>query len=528
MNQEPLSDRFSMFVFLKDSQDRKKNILVRQSNPILKGLMNELVEETPQATEDEWARYFLKTLIEAPKNYLFFSRNKSELDTLVALTVLVSFSYQLTFCYLQLICFYVARKMSLHFQNSANLQASYPLEECFAIAAEISLKPAKLLRKFNFELNAPVHGYARIALHHAMQDRIVKELKSKSFKFSDNGLLKQLNPTLLENALKDYGVSASERMQCRLAWQAFKDAFEQLYPSTNSAGKRSDRAFSSALNERQLDCIAERYNELVKRSQLAEKAVNAKEIQGLLNTCIQVVRNAQNRQTISLDNSNNYIELATNSVDELIEEESQQELVQMRQVIIQAFEALEQLAKTTLLLWLGLGISQSDFTKIFSLEKQYQIARQFQRYQKKALINALKTYYQNYLAKSLSEKQLDELCNQNFDVFKNYLIIYSQQFFALLLGKVAKEKITEGDRITLQTQKALDSAAMLVSFSTTTTLDKNTSLVINEDKTIEQIWQKLEREFTQAIQTTLNIQLAQFASAPAKITKFIEKWLQQN
>jgi hypothetical protein len=527
MNQESLSERFSMFVFLKDSQDKKKTMLVRQSNPTLKNLMGELIENKPQATEDEWARYFLKTLIEAPKNYLFFLRNKSELDTLVALTVLVSFSYQLTFCYLQLICFYAARKISSQFQNLVNLKASYPLEECFAIAAEISLKPAKFLRKFNFDLSVPLHGYARIALHHATQDRIVRELKSKSFKFSDNGLLKQLNPTLLENALKDYGISLQERRQCRLAWQAFKDAFELLYPPTNSTGKRSERTFTSALNERQLDCIAERYNELIKRSPLAEKAINAKEIQKLLTTCIQVVRSAQNRQTLSLDDSNLNIELATNSVDELIQEESQQELVQMRNVIIKAFEALERLAKTTLLLWLGLGVNQNDFTRIFSLEKQYQVARQFQRYQKKVLINAIKIYYQNYLAKLLTEKQLDDICHQNFDDFKNYLALYSQQFFVSLLEKTAKEKITQSDRIALQTQKAIDSAAILVA-STTKIASKNTSLKVSDDETVEQIWQKLEGEFIKAIQITLNIQLAQFASAPAKIAKFIEKWLQEN
>lgn len=528
MNQESLSERFSMFVFLKDSQDKKRTMLVRQSNPTLKTLMGELIENDPQTTEDEWARYFLKSLIDAPKNYLFLSRNKSELAIFVALNVLVSFSYQLIFCYLQLICFYAARKINSQFQNSVNLKASYPLEECFAIATEISLKPTKLLRKFNFELSIPLYGYARIALHHATQDRIVRELKSKSFKFSDNGLLKQLNPTLLENALKDYGISVQERMECRLAWQAFKDAFEQLYPATNSVGKRSERTFTSALNERQLDCIAKRYNELIERSPLEVKAVNAKEIQELLTTCVRVVRSAQNRQTLSLDDSNLNIELATNSVDELIQEESQQELVQMRNVIIKAFEALEKLAKTTLLLWLGLGINQSDFTKIFLLEKQYQIARQFQRYQKKVLINAIKSYYQNHLAKSLTEKQLDDLCNQNFDDFKNYLTIYSQQFFVSLLEKTTKETITESDRLALQAQKALDTAAMAVTFSTSKTSHKNITLQASEDESTKQIWLKIEREFTKAIQTTLNIQLVQFASAPAKIAKFIEKWLQQN
>jgi hypothetical protein len=491
MNHEQIIARFSTFIYLKDAQDGKRSVLVQQVNPTLRNLAIALIEDNPYATENDWARYFLKGLIEAPKTYQFLLKDRGNLSSIVALTILTTVSYQFMFSYLQLICFYCARQISDRFQSSGNLKAHYSLEDCFGIACEAALNPSKLLKQFNFNADFPIHGYARKAIDNFLQNQIVKDLKTSAIKFSDNGLLKQLNATQLEKALKEYGFPKQERIRCRLAWQAYRDSLNELYAPTRSDGKRKNHSLNTAFNDRQLDLIAQRYNFLRSRLEIELKTVSGQEIQKLLSTCIQVVRSSQNKKFISIEDRSDITDLTSNSLDELVEKETDEELDKLKTIIIQEFEALDELAKKCLLLWLGLGVSQNDFLFLFKFSKQYQVARQFQRYQKKILINALKYYYSKYLSKSLTEKEVDLICRDRLDLLKDYLTRYSYNLFASILELVVKKNI-----------------------------DRKTNLL--------DIANIIQPKFSQLIEIKLKVLLVQFASSKQNISNFINKWLQQN
>jgi hypothetical protein len=492
MNHEQIIARFSTFIYLRDAQDGKRSILVQQANPTLRNLAIVLVNDNPYATENDWARYFLGGLIDAPRTYQFFLKNKGNLSSILAALLLTTLSYQFMFSYLQLICFYSARQISDRFQSSGNLKAYYSLEDCFGIACEAALNPSKLLKHFNFNANFPIHGYARKAIDNFLQNRIVKDLKTNALKFSDNGLLKQLNATQLEKALKEYGLSEKERIRYRLAWQAYRDSLNELYAPTSSDGKRKNNLLATAFNERQLNLIAERYNFLRSRLENELKTVNGEDIQKLLTACIQVVRSSQNKKFVSIEDRSDLTDLTSNSLDELIDKEANEELEQLKNIIIQEFEALDELAKKCLLLWLGLGISQTDFLFLFNFSKQYQVARQFQRYQKKILINAIRYYYDRHLAKSLTEKEVDLICSDRLDLLKDYLTRYSYSLFASILELIIKDNFNK---------------KTILSFDITNIIYP---------------------KFSQSIETKLKILLKQFTSSQQNINNFISKWLQQN
>jgi hypothetical protein len=476
-----------MYFCLKDAPGSKKAVLVQYTNPSLRHLMTALIQDDSSATEDNWARYFLKNLIEISDIFQFLLAN-SQINSVIEISAFVAVcSYQLLFSYLQLICYYSAKQISDRLQSSAILSVNYPLEECFIIACEATLKPTKLLKNFNFKDNFPVHSYAKIALNRTIQNQIVKEQKNRTLKFSDNGLLRQLSATQLEKALKEYGICQQEIVNHRLVWQAYKDSFNEMYSPVNSNGKRNINFLISSLNEQQLHLIAQRYNQLRDRSHLETQTINIGEIEKLLTTCIQASRRLENRKFISLEERWDIVDVTTDSLDILINQETQQELVELENIIIKEFESIDELSRKSLLLWLGLGIHQNDFLTLFNLSKQYQVTRHFQCYLKKILINVLHIYYQQKRMPVLMDKEMGIMCISHLNVLKDYLTRYSYHYFVSII-----EKTTQGKKI------------------------------INYNQHL------LETEFTQAIEKKLEIQLQQLASTQQNIAKFVERWLQQN
>ena len=73
--------------------------------------MENLVESDPDANQEIWARYFLKSLIEAPKFYYIFSLTNHFIYIIHINLIFGHICNNLLFNYLQPVCWQAARKI---------------------------------------------------------------------------------------------------------------------------------------------------------------------------------------------------------------------------------------------------------------------------------------------------------------------------------------------------------------------------------------------------------------------------------
>ena len=512
--------KFSTCAYLKDRQGGVRVTLVREPNRTLKSLMEHLIETDPNANEEDWASYFLQGLIKAPTLYRIFFVSNATLSTIYAYTIYLKFCNDLLFSYLQFPCWDAARKVSNQLSSSSKSYLHYSLEDCFLIASESALKPASLLKSFDFKSGFSLGAYARTALLRVIKNQIAKELKTKSVKFSDNGLLRNLSKTKLEKALIAYGVSTSNLEKYCLAWQSFNDFFEEIYPPTSSDGSRNQHPPTTPLNNQQLEQVALRYSQLLRRLEIGSKPVNGQEIQQMLTICVQAARTFQNKRLVSLEEGSEVNYAVSSSLETMIEAEKQTELAQIRKAILAGLQTLDQFAQKALMLWLGLEINQKDFLSLLNLQKQYQVARQFQRYQKTILKAVIQFYLQKNTEEQLTEQAINRICADKLTEMKDYLVVYSKDFFGKMLTAILAETHREAKLILIQ---ELDDSA-----SSVTQKANQIFGFLNYATPLQSIKQKIQEKFESLIEKNLQIQLALFSSAPESIARFIEQWLQKN
>ncbi|MDJ0732613.1 MAG: hypothetical protein QNJ47_00775 [Nostocaceae cyanobacterium] len=522
---QQIINRFSMGVSLKYRQGGKGTLVMQQQpNRILHNLMVDLVDSHSDKTEDDWARHFLKMLIQSPKVYQILWRYKKSENLYATYVFLLFFANLFLIYYLQLTCFYAAREVHKKLMQSPNINLHYPLEDCFMSAIEVALKPASLLRGFAFNSTSSLQTYAQIAISRNIKNKLVRELKSKSIKLSDNGLLRNINQAQLEKALHAYGISTTEIIKYCLAWQTFKDVFAQLYPPTNSDGSRSHKPPTTALNSEQLSQIATRYNQQIQRLKISESKVNVQIIQNMLDTCVQAVRNFQTQRLVSIEESSNFTELSSESVDIMILEEQQQELSKIREVILEKFQEIDVNYQKSILLWLGLEISQNDFLLLLNLSKQYQVTRYFQRCLKKIMKSFTQYYIQNHLNRNPTAKEIEHLCRDNLNEIKEYLSIYSKQYFSEILVQIVPKNISQTDK-----RRLIQYLDVVNQYIKQRTKDDNIKESLNDARSQAQnSISKIQQQFSRLVEIQLELQLQQFRSAEEKIGIFIDVWLRKN
>ncbi|NEO97024.1 MAG: hypothetical protein F6K56_45810 [Moorea sp. SIO3G5] len=240
-------------------------------------------------------------------------------------------------------------------------------------------------------------------------------------------------------------------------------------------------------------------------------ALSPQHIEEMLAICIQAVRMSQHRNSVSLDEYGEITDIASNPLEMVIQEEERDELTQVRTIILKEFATLDQLAQKSLRLWLGLGINQQDFIELFGFKKQYQVARQFQRYLKRILKAVVIFYFQDAMSTTLTSKDIKQRLNQTTQTnyINNYLKAYlsadSKEVFAQIIYKIYDEIV---DKI----------------ITTKLSQIAKKQLIINQKILIELIQPKFEV----LIEKDFAIELIKFRSAKPAIAKFIERWLQQN
>lgn len=519
---QQIINRFLTGISLKDNSRGTASLTQQETHRGLKPFVENLIEDNSIASEDELAQYFLQFLLEARKTYYFLWSHQANTSVTFNYTVCYKIAKLCLFNYLQLICFYAARDVSQKLRQTSNSGSYYAIEDCFIIGIEIALAPASLLKGYCFDSQTALQTYASVALNRTIKNRIVRELKAKSLKFSDNGLLRNTSKSKLEKALTNFGISKKNIIKYCLVWQAFNELFLELYPPS-SDGSHHRKPPTTALTNEQLDLIAIRYNKQLRRLEMEELG-ERQTIKQMLATCVESVRNLQSKRLVSIEEHNYINEIAAESTSEVIAEETQQQSKEVRNIILEEFQALEKCAQKSLLLWLGLEINQNDFLEMLHLEKQYQVARHFQRYIKTILKAFIKRYSDNVLGKNLGTREIDQLCKDKLNDVKGYLSIHSKSFFGQILAKMVLNKVNESDKFVLITylnklneynQQRIKNLDISDSLADAYTKAKN-SIV------------KIKQPFSAEVEKKLEIKIQQFNSAADKIESFVENWLVVN
>jgi hypothetical protein len=514
---EQMIDRFSRRIYLKDRVGSANLAPVRESNRILKSIMEYLVETYPNDSSEDWARSFLKSFLGAHKIYRLFVGSESYEFLINLYLVYLKICQELFFNYLQMVCWHAALKTNQMFKSSNNIDLHYSIEDCFTIACISIYQPTKLFKGFDFQSGSSLEGYAFNTLKRVIKNQIAKELKSKSIKLSDNGLLRSLEKKELEKILKSNQYSRQEIELYGLVLQSFKELFEELYPATSSDGTRTKKPQTTPLDDRQLSQIAKRYNQQIKRLEIQSKLANIQDIKQMLAVCVQAVRNKTNLKSVSMEEpgTGELVDSTSNPLESAVKQETSNELIEFRKVILQELEALDNLAKQSLLLWLGLGINQEDFLGILNLSKQYQVARKFQGYQKVILKNLSQFTFKNYKQTILSEKDINQIINNDLNHIKEYLRFYSRDFFEEILWEIMTKEIDRQEKSILKNH-----------FEELKTMPKEKLKTERSDN--EQVKQKVKKRFLERIEQKLQISLSIFNSSSESIDRFIETCFQEN
>ena len=502
---EQIIRRFSMYIYFRDDCSQNRITLMQEYNHFLQEFMTYLVRHEPNASEEYWSRFFLKSLITGAHTYVFILLNRVSEYTLYLLIISSEICQKLLISYLQLICLYAAKQISNQLKQSPNFKLHYPLEDCFIIACEASLKPGVLLKNFDFCGSFPLYGYARKTLNRTITNQVVKDFKIRSIKLSDYGLLNSLTPSQIEHYLKLYGIAAEEIFQYRLACQIFQELFLEFFPPnlTNKNNKKSIRF----LSQEKLEKISTVYNHRLFQTETEIKPKNSEEIQTILTTCIKTARAALQKKFVSLEETNVTIKLVDLEPDRLLQGENQIHLEELRKTISTGFHSLAPSVQTNLLLWLGLEINQIDFIALLGLQKQYQVTRYFQKHQKKILKQVVQVLSSKYLSENINIERLNRLCLDNLEYIKDYLQNYCKQFMGDILFFIIKRNFSSIEK------------EALIDYYTEKYFLKKPDL---------KLYERLKSLFQASIEHELQIDLSQFNSTEKYLNKFIKKWIEQN
>ena len=504
---EQIVRRFSMYIYLRDDFSKTRNALVQEYNHFLKEFMTYLIQQEPNASEEYWSRFFLKSIITATHTYSLILFNRFPLYGLYIFIISSELCQKLLISYLQLICFYAAKQISNQLKQSPNFKLHYSLEDCFIIACEASLKPGKLLKNFNFCGSFPLYGYARKTLNRTITNQVVKDFKIRSIKLSDYGLLNSLTATQLEKYLKFYGISAGNIFQYRLVCQIFQELFLEFFPP-NLSVKIQKKSLKS-LSQKQLEQISVVYNLRLSKIKTETKIEpsDSEKIKEILTICIKAARIALQRQFVSLEEPNIMIKLVNIESDRLLQLEKQVHLKELKNTILNSFYDLDKNIQTNFLLWLGLEINQVDLIDVLNLAKQYQVTRYFQRHQKNILKQVIQVLISKYSSENMNIEKLNRLCLDNLEYIKEYLQQYCKEFMGNILFFILKNNFSSTER------------EILIKYYTENYSGK---------KEEEQIYERLKKFFRVSIEHELKIDLSQFNSSKKYLNRFIKKWIEQN
>ncbi|NBD15040.1 MAG: hypothetical protein GVY04_02500 [Cyanobacteria bacterium] len=507
-NYEAILKNFSSVIYLRTNSTTNHIIPIYQSHPVLKALIEEVYCLIANYSDVDWANHFLQILRSFKQNIYFLKKEKASLYWTYSILG-SSYYQQFLFCYLQTPSWQAAKKVNFQLRQSFNVNLQYPLEECFVLALEQALNPTRLLKRFDVKTGVSAQSYAFTVLSRLIKHQIAKELKSKSIKLSGYGFLQSVSPTQLEKGLVRWGITGNELIRYRLIWQSFKDLLNEI--SVNNTQHRRQSSSVRSLNNEQILRLKSLYQDYARAFKLEAKPLNRQDIEEVLDTCLKATQEGERKNKISLDAlqvspsvSEETSPLVANPWEIAFQKEEQEKLTEYRSLILEALSAIEPIGSLSLLLWLGLEINQRDFLTSFGLQKQYQVARQFQRYQKEILTFVCKTYLKKPSNQKNMKSLIAEFCSkERLAYLKSYLECYSKFFFVQILEEVIFNHFNSDEKSQILEELQLS---------------------CSETNQLSQLKELFEIE----IEKRLGIRLITYNSSSERIRMFIEEWILQN
>jgi uncharacterized protein YacL (UPF0231 family) len=469
---QTLIQKFSTYIQVQP-QGQNYYIPLYQTDTKLKKIISSHLTSFPNDSEEDCIRYFLQVL------------KKSDYQDRVA--------QQLIFCYLQTTCWYASQKVSQELSNTGNLNLHYSHEDCFMIACELTLETAKLLDNFDFDANVSVQTYTQTVLRRMIKNKIVRQLKTKSLKFSDHGLLKNTSKSYLDECLFAYGINSHKITEYGIVFQSFKDLYNFLFTTDNNLEKSKKKDLVNTLNSEQCQIISERVKQQFKRLNLAEKVFQEREIKQILNLCVEIIRNHQNRKSVPWENLHQEIESSHDSLDLINYTEVNEEFNEIKVIIQEEFSSLS-LSHKIILLWLGLEIKQTDFIEFLGVKQQFQVSRELKKYLKNILKAIVKKVLVNQT--KITTREINQLCNDNIQVIKEYLNYYSKDYFTKMLLEIINHYSSQLNLNSLESEPSK--------------------------------FNFLLRNFETKINEKLDLELKIFSSSQEKMTNFINTTISNN
>ena len=443
--------KFSTFLSFLDF--RKSLIHTWITEPELERNIKQQVQTHPEITAELWALYFLRFLQsrsqEEEKSGGMGERknNRQVVDTLSSIhypviTQPCSSSHHLKVgnylsAYLQEACYWAAQKLQKQFKS---IQYKYSLEDLFQIGNLFVNQPAKLFRSFKLEYqNSSLEGYAKTAVYRFIGNTIyTQDVEAKREKFSDYGLLKDLNNKELKEALASKGINTSQIDLYCLA----RECFNAVCQPQKRQGSRSLESPSQEDLSQIASCYNQRHNQLNLPSVLAD----SKKIQEMLSICIQAARDYRTKRVLTLENDDIISDPMPTPWDIVTQTEEREEI---ESLVSKIFITMPETGQTMLKLWLGLNLTQAEIATVLKpkypeLQKQYQVARQLGKYSRNLLKEFLQEYHQLNPEISLHDDKDIELIQESLD---ECLQSYCQRFIYTYLEQFTHQYLSEDEFI---------------------------------------------------------------------------------
>jgi RNA polymerase sigma factor (sigma-70 family) len=441
-----------------------------EPQPKLEIHMKRMVELDPEAKEDFWTQYWLKESLKPNSDQLA----KGHLSA-----------------YLEETCYWTA------ITTAQKLGAKdFTWMDCLQIARATVANPGKLFAKYESNRGS-IKNYSELKLKTAILE-VVRVGRSKK-KYTDAALLRVITKTALSQGLEKAGILPEQLPRYILSWRCFKE----IYIPTKAVGSQK----LEWPDGKQIEAIANRYNQLCSRSSLPE--ITNAELETLLKTSVKAVRDTTAPSIRSLDESD--LQLPAPDEDFWESESQASEWHQVNSTLSNTFNALPKNDQIMLELEHGLALKQADIGKLFNV-KQYQVSRQLDK-AKRVLVKALVEWSQQELKISLNPQQIGAIATQIDGWLDWYLKSrYSEKLSAILLQNFSPDlellNLYYGQNIHLQ--------------SVAKQMGIPESLVTEK---LLRVKQELSEQFQNQVQTNLGLQLNSIPTVSQRISTGVETWL---
>ncbi len=416
--------------------------------------------------------------------------------------------------YLQKIGYYAARKFyGQRIKSSPYLQSKYSLKDCFRIAEEGSSQPIKLLKKFNFHYRNTIKTYANCKLGGFIYDKIKqKNIYLRTQGLSDYGLLRIVRKKELKEALV-FSNEVQDEVFC-LTLQCYQEIYQPRQIKYNRLQEP---------NQEQFQAIADRYNQLRQKLNIASEFATWESIQSRLKASAKAVREYRKPSVdIKIEDIDKLEGNASDSLDYLIQKEA---IFHIRIAFETAFSELPDNIQKSLRLWRGLNFSQADVVcclgHSLGVKKQSPFSRKISKYINKNLSQTLiQELSKRYPAIIAPDNDIDRNVSQLQDSIKDYLNQFCQNSFSHPL-QVQWQQFEREEKELLKLRYCL----MLEEKTIAVRRDCSESEVHSK---LTNFKQRLRAKLEQYVTKNLDIDLSKCSGAEKKLTEFIEMWLEND